>query len=383
MSSLLDRQKGITVGVLGTGRMANLHLHALDTIRRDGLTVDGVTWPVSLAVYGRDPAKVEALARQYRTTTAATDLNALIDQPDVAVIDNCLVNALHYGPLLRAVRNGKHCFTDKPLTSELPQAEALLKASREAGIHHGIVQNMRFQAGTVKAKELIDRGDLGRIFHVRVVFGYFVPQQVSNRPAWFYQKEQAGGGIVHDMMAHFFDLLRFMLGPIERVYGEVVTAFPERLDAAGNRFKADVEDATAVTIRFRSGVIADVFASWVRRKHEEVPFFEIDGEKGSITCSFNELKFQGEEQTAQFKYDPTRKQTGSDEGWQNVPLPDVDPFEMLLRNFLTAIVTDRPCKPDWEDAVINQRLIDAAYEAARTGQAVRVTSDGRRVVSGE
>src|SRR5579884_830827 len=81
MSVSLDPTKGITVGVLGTGRMAHLHLHALDTIRRDGLVVDGVTWPVSLAVYGRDPAKVAECARQYQTSIATVDLNELIDRP--------------------------------------------------------------------------------------------------------------------------------------------------------------------------------------------------------------------------------------------------------------------------------------------------------------
>lgn len=376
MSITVNPKTGLTVGVLGTGRMAQLHLHALSAIRQQGLTVGGTDWPISLAVYGRDPAKVAALASQYQTSIDTTDLNGLIDRPDVAVIDNCLVNALHYEPLSRAVRNGKHCFTDKPLTSELPDAEALLKEARAAGVHHGIVQNMRFQAGTAKAKEIIDRGDLGRIFHVRVVFGYFVPQQVTNRPAWFYQKEQAGGGIIHDMMAHFFDLLRYLIGPIARVYAETAIPFPERADADGNRFKAEVEDVGAVTLRFQSGAIGDVFASWVRRKHEEVPFFEIDGEKGSIICSFNQLKFQGQDQTTNFSYDPTRKQTGYDEGWQEIALPTVDPFEVLLRNFLTAIITGQPCKPDWEDAVLNQRLIDAAYEAARTGQAQKVMGDG-------
>src|SRR6185437_10011047 len=228
MGISIEPGSGITVGVLGTGRMARLHLHALNSIRREGLTVGGTRWPLSLAVYGRDSAKVQELAREFDTSIATSDINELVDRPDVAVVDNCLVNSLHYEPLLRAVRNGKHCFTDKPLTAELPDAEKLLQAAREAGIHHGIVQNMRFQAGTARAKEMIDRGDLGRLFHVRVVFGYFVPRQVTNRPAWFYQKEQAGGGIVHDMMAHFFDLLRYMIGPIERVYGEIATGFPER-----------------------------------------------------------------------------------------------------------------------------------------------------------
>jgi predicted dehydrogenase len=371
----LDPQRGITVGVLGTGRMGRLHLEALDSIRSTGVRVGDTTWPVESAIYGRDPAKVDDCVQLYRPSISTTDMNELIDRPDIAVIDNCLVNSLHYEPLMRALRNGKHSFTDKPLAMEPSQAEELLRAARDAGVHHGIIQNMRFQAGPAMVKEMLERGDLGRIFHVRVVFGYFVPKRVSNRPAWFYQKEQSGGGIVHDMMAHFFDLLGYMLGPIERVYCDMVTAFPEREDADGNPFRSEVEDAATVMMRFRSGVIADVFASWVRRKHEEVPFFEIDGELGSVICSFNELKVQSHERTADFSYNPTRQQTGYEEGWETVPLEPANPFEVQLRNFIAAIISGQPCKPDWEDAVATHRLIEAAYESADTGRAV--TPGGR------
>ena len=370
----IDPQRGITVGVLGTGRMGRLHLEALERIRSTGLRVGGDTWPVDSAIYGRNPDKVEDCVRLYSPSISTTDLNELIDRPDVAVVDNCLTNALHYEPLLRAVRKGAHCFTDKPLALDAAEGEALLRAAQEAGVHHGIIQNMRYQAGPAKLKEMLDRGDLGRIFHVRVVFGYFVPMQVSNRPAWFYKKEESGGGIVHDMMAHFFDLLRYMLGPVERLHCEMLTAFPEREDEDGVRFASEVEDAAAVTMRFRSGAVADVFASWARRKHEEVPFFEIDGEEGSVICSFNDLKFQGAEQTANFSYDPTRVQTGYDEGWEPVALDPVNPFETQLRNFLKAIVTGRRCKPDWEDAVVTHRMIEAAYDSAKTGNAVPINA---------
>ena len=176
------------------------------------------------------------------------------------------------------------------------------------------------------------------------------------------------------MMAHFFDLLSYMLGPIERVYCETATMFPERSDADGTRFRVEVEDAAAVTARLASGAIADVFASWVRRKHEEVPFFEVDGEKGSVACSFNELLFQDAARTADFSYDPTRVQRGFDEGWDRVPLQPEDPFEVQLRGFLEALVSGGAYRPDWEDAVVTHRLIEAAYESARTGRAVDVRS---------
>ena len=176
------------------------------------------------------------------------------------------------------------------------------------------------------------------------------------------------------MMAHFFDLLSHMLGPIERVSCEMATMFPERVDEDGARFRVEVEDAAAVTMRFASGAIADVFASWVRRKHEEVPFFEVDGEKGSVACSFNELLFQDAARTADFSYDPTRVQSGFEEGWERVPLQPEDPFEAQLRGFLEALVSGDDYRPDWEDAVTTHRLIEAAYESASAGRAIEVGS---------
>ena len=81
---------------------------------------------------------------------------------------------------------------------------------------------------------MLEGGLVGRIFSANVLFGYMVPQTVLNRPTWFYKKEEAGGGIVEDMMAHFFDLLRTLVGPIEAVYA-----------AAGHRLGAAHASPTA------------------------------------------------------------------------------------------------------------------------------------------
>ena len=96
----------------------------------------------------------------------------LLDASDVDVVDNCLVNAEHYGPLMHAIDSGKHVFTEKPLTIELSQAERLLAAARKAGVQHGVIQNMRFNPGPRKAKELLSQGLVGRVFSADVLFGY-------------------------------------------------------------------------------------------------------------------------------------------------------------------------------------------------------------------
>ncbi len=372
MSSNGKQLDTLTVAVLGTGRMAHIHLAALAGLRDRGLRIDGRSVHVEPAVYGRDPAKVRAAAEHYGVRRTSTRLEELIDAADVDVVDNCLINSEHFSPLMRAIDAGKHVFTEKPLTIELGEAERLLAAARSAGVHHGVIQNMRFNPGPRKARELLDQGLVGRIFSADVLFGYMVPQTVLNRPTWFYKKAEAGGGIVEDMMAHFFDLLRYLIGPVDAVYAAMGIAWPTRREPDGTSFVVEVEDLASVSIRFENGVIGNCFASWVRRKHEEVPEFQIDGEDGSLLFSFNSLRAQKQAETPLFRFDARQVQAESLEDWHVVELELRDPFGLQLEQFLTGIVRGQPTTPNWADAVMNQRLIKAAYRSAIEHREVRL-----------
>jgi predicted dehydrogenase len=321
------------------------------------------------------------VAERHGLRRTSTRLEELIEEPDVDVVDNCLVNAEHYGPLLRAIDAGKHVFTEKPLTIDLREAERLLDAARAAGVQHGVIQNMRFNPGPRKARQLIEQGLIGRIFSADVLFGYMVPQTVLNRPTWFYKKEEAGGGIVEDMMAHFFDLLRYLMGPIKAVSATGSIAWPERREPDGTPFPVEVEDIASVTIRFESGALGNCFASWVRRKHEEVPEFQIDGEDGSLLFSFNKLRAQTQAETPLFTFDARQVQTESVEDWHQVELELRDPFGLQLEQFLGGIVRGQPTTPDWEDAVTNQRLIKAAYTSMAEGREVQLAEVARSAIA--
>ncbi len=287
----------LLISVLGTGRMAALHVRALQTLAAGGVTAGDHAVAPRVLLYGRSPGKTAELAARFPVVgETTTDREAAVTRQDVRAVDNCLTNALHYGPLLQAVRGGKHAFTDKPLALHLSEAEELLAAADHAGIMHGIVQNMRFQPGPAAARRLLRDGALGEIFHARVIFGYFVPRSTVNRPSWFYRRADAGGGIIHDMMAHFFDLWESLLGPVDAVQAFTRTGIPERLDEAGQPFTVDVEDAATVNLRMRSGAFVNCFLSWTRRPYQELPQFEIDGSHGTALFSLPRLRVQlGEE----------------------------------------------------------------------------------------
>jgi predicted dehydrogenase len=175
------------------------------------------------------------------------------------------------------------------------------------------------------------------------------------------------------MMAHFFDLLRTLIGPIEAVYALPGRAWPDRREPDGTPFAVEVEDLASVSIRFANGAVGNCFASWVRRKHEEVPTFQIDGEDGSIYFTHNRLWRQSQADTPLFRYDARAVQTDRIEDWQTVEVEPRDPFELQLELFLEGVAAGRPTPglPTWEDAVTNQRLIQAAYRSVAERREVR------------
>ena len=363
----------VTVAVLGTGRQGNAHLAALAHLRDSGLRVGDRTLQVEPAVFGRDSEKVKALAERYGGQRTSTRLEELIEAPEVTVVDNCLVNSFHFEPLMHAIRHGKHVMSEKPLTTDLAQGEKLLTAAKAAGVRHGIVQHMRFTPGPTTAHKLILEGQLGRIFSANVLFGYMVPQMVTNRPAWFYKQELAGGGIMDDMMTHFFDLLRYLVGPIDSVYAATSIAWKQRRDADGQSFPVSVDDVASVTMKFSDGAIGNCFNSWVRRKHEEIPQFQVDGEDASLLFTFTQLSMLTQANTPVIPFHAKLPQPEPEAGWQRVEVQPRDPFLAVIESFLTGVVTGEPIGPTWEDAITNLRLVTAAYRSASEGREISLS----------
>lgn len=166
-------------------------------------------------------------------------------------------------------------------------------------------------------------------------------------------------------MAHFFDLLRTLIGPIAGVYAAPGLAWSERCEPDGAPFSVEVEDLASVTLRFANGAVGNCMASWVRRKHEEIPSFQIDGEDGSLYFTIHRLWEQSQSSTPLFRYDARKLQSESLDDWQSVPVDFRDPFEVQLELFLQGVASGQPAPglPTWQDAVTNQRLIQAAYRS--------------------
>jgi len=358
----------ITIAVLGTGRISHSHLRAISKIQSD----NRIGAPIKSMVVGRNLEKVAALAKEFGAEPFQGDWKQAVREESVTLVDNCLTNAMHYEVLMEAVENGKHCLTDKPLAINVQQGRDLLEAAEKKKVHHNIIQNMRYEPGVLGAKHVLEEGNPGRILHTRGLFGYRVGTRVENRPAWFYQRAYAGGGVVLDLMSHFFDLYEMLLGPVESITCTKSTAYPVREDASGNSFTCDIEDVACVLCDFENGALGESFLSWARRKHEdEVPCFEIDAENLSLRFSFHRLEIERDGDVKEFRFDPNAD-PWTEPKWAELGIEHVDPFELQIENVIRAIAQDKPCRPDWHDGLRALELIDAAYRSSEEGKTIQV-----------
>ncbi len=259
---MAERRLGVIMNGV-TGRMGtNQHLiRSIMAIRKQGGVVLGngervVPDPI---LVGRDEGKVKHLAEQHGIARWTTDLDkALGDRRDELFFD-AASTPLRAGLLRKAIAAGKHVYCEKPIAETLDDALDAARAAKRAGVKNGVVQDKLFLPGLLKLKMLRDAGFFGRMISVRGEFGYWVFEgdwQAAQRPSWNYRKAD-GGGIILDMLCHWRYVLDNLFGNVKAVSCLGATHIPERVDEAGKKYKADVDDAAYATFELEGGVISN------------------------------------------------------------------------------------------------------------------------------
>jgi predicted dehydrogenase len=265
----------IGVGMIGYGFMGKAHAHALHTIGH-------ITWPTPLrprlvAVAGRDEAAVAEAARRYGFERSVTDWRALIEDPDVGLLDNGGPNALHAEPTIAAARAGKHVLCEKPLGLDAAESRAMWQAAEEAGVVHMCGFNYRFVPAVRLAREMLEAGELGEIFHFRARYlQSWGPG--ADRSAWRFDRAQAGSGALGDLGSHIVDLARYLGGE------------PAAVQARMHSFSgADVDDAFAATVEFAGGPLGTLEASRFATGRINGLVFEVNGSRGALAFDLERL----------------------------------------------------------------------------------------------
>jgi predicted dehydrogenase len=289
----------LRVGVVGCGTISDAYIGNMQASPH--LEV--------LACGDQPPDRARECARRFGIPRTGTTAEVLAD-PDVQLVVNLTVPALHFEINLGALRAGKHVWSEKPLTVSRAEGEQLLHEAAERGLEIGCAPDTVLGAGLQTCRHLVDRGLIGRPLTASAMFMTAGPETWHHHPTFFYQ---AGGGPLFDVGPYYLTALVNLLGPVASVTAAGRVLFPRRTIQTGPRQGQTIEVRTDTyvggVLEFQEGAIATLvtaFGVW----GGEAPPAQVFGGEGVLSLP-DPNTFGG----------PVRVRLhGDDLGWREVPL---------------------------------------------------------------
>ena len=373
----------LNIGMIGYGFMGRAHSNAYCKVSN---FFDTRYQPVLKAACARSQDSIQAFADNWGYESIETDWRALLERDDIDAVDICVPNNLHREIALAAAEAGKMILCEKPLAMNAAEGEEMCQAVEAAGVANMVWYNYRRVPAVCLAKQLIDEGRLGKIFHYRSVFlqdwtiSADLPQ--GGEGLWRLDVDVAGSGVTGDLLAHCIDTAIWLNGGISNVSAMTETFITERThQLTGEVQKVGIDDACAFLARFENGSLATFESTRYARGHKALYTFEINGEHASIAWDLHDLH-----RLSYFDH----RDDSLVRGWRSIHVTDSDmpymdkwwvpglqigyehTFVHQVADFLESLETGEPASPTFRDALETQKICDAVLNSAQSGQWIDV-----------
>jgi len=320
-------------------------------------------------VCGRNEVTRNSVAQQWGWSETASDWQAVVNRPDIDIVDIATPNALHAPIALAAARARKIILCEKPLAMSVAEAEQMTRAAKAQP--NLVWFNYRRVPAVALAKRLIDEGRLGQVYHYRAVYLNQSGNDPSKVSGWRYKKSEAGSGASGDLLSHSLDMAVYLNGPVADL-----TAMTHTFSA-----RRDVDDAVALLAHFRNGSVGTFEATRFGVGFRNRNAFEIHGSRGM-------LRFDLEDMNRLVYYDATEPpelqapryltatgpnhpystnfwKPGHEIGYEHT-------FIATLGDFLAALSKGEEFHPNFADGLVVQRILDLVEKSAMTRQWVKM-----------
>jgi predicted dehydrogenase len=372
-------KKPLNIGLVGYGFMGRTHSNGY---KRVNDFFDLEYRPVLKAVCGRSAENAKAFAEKWGYESTETDWRKLVERKDVDAIDICTPNNTHAEIALAAAEAGKMILCEKPLSMDLVEGQTMVEAVEKAGVPNTVWYNYRRVPAVTLAKQLIDEGRLGRIFHYRANFlqDWTISSELPQGGAglWRLDAAAAGSGVTGDLLAHCIDTALWLNGAISNVSAMTETFIKERKHTETGKVEpVSIDDACAFLCRFENGSLGLFESTRYARGHKALYTFEVNGEKASIKWDLHDLH-----RLEYFDHgDESRLR-----GWRSIHVTDGDhpymkhwwvpglqigyehTFVHQVADFLAGLAAGKPTSPTFREALATQAVCDAVLDSAEVGQ---------------
>jgi predicted dehydrogenase len=374
---MADKKK-LRIGLIGCGFMGRTHSNGYNRVAN--FFPDLEYLPVLKAVCSRTESKVKSFATQWGYESWETDWKTLIARDDIDAVDICTPNDMHAEIAIAAANAGKMILCEKPLSRTLEEGEKMVEAIAKAGVKNTVWYNYRRIPAVTLAKQIIESGKLGKIFHYRANFlqdwtiSPELPQ--GGEGLWRLDAEAAGSGVTGDLLAHCIDTAIWLNGGIKDVSALTETFIKERVhQASGEVKKVSIDDACIFHCHFNNGSLGLFESTRYARGHKALYTFEINGEHASIKWDLHDLN--------RLEYFDHRDESIV-RGWRSIHVTDGDQpymdkwwvpglsigyehsFVHQVADFLKSLESGKPCSPTFADALETQKVCEAVIDSANS-----------------
>jgi predicted dehydrogenase len=371
-------KKKLNVGIIGYGFMGRTHSNAY---RKVPNFFDVPYDPVLQVICGLDEKEAKAFAERWGYQSHTTDWRKVIDDKKIDVVDICVPNNYHAEIAIAAAQAGKMIICEKPLARTGAEAEPMVQAVEKAGVANLVSFNYRRVPAVTLAKQLIDEGRLGRIFHYRANFlqdwtiSAKLPQ--GGMGTWRLDVKAAGSGVTGDLLAHCIDTAMWQNGPITSVCAMTETFVKERMHTETGKVEpVGIDDACTFFCRFKNGSLGNFESTRYARGHKALYTFEINGENASIGWDLHDLH-----RLSYFDH----RDDSIVRGWRSIHVSDSDQpymghwwvpglqigyehtFVHQVADFLENVAKGKPTSPTFREALATQYVCDAVLASAKKG----------------
>lgn len=372
----MSKHKELRIGLIGGGFMGRTHSNGY---RRVANFFPALAYtPVLKAVCFRNENKLKAFAEQWGYESIETDWKALVKRNDIDAIDICTPNDTHADIAIAASEAGKMILCEKPLARNLIESQAMVDAIEKAKVKNTVWYNYRRIPAVTLARQIVDSGKLGKIFHYRANFlqdwtiNANLPQ--GGEGLWRMDSAVAGSGVIGDLLSHCIDTAMWLNGGIKDVSAMTETFVKERMhQLTGKMQEVLIDDACSFLCHFTNGSLGLFESTRYARGHKAMYTFEINGANASIRWDLhdlNRLEFFDNADDSKVR------------GWRSIHVTDGDhpymdkwwvpglsigyehSFIHQVADFLKSIETGEPCSPTFREALDTQMVCQAVIDSA-------------------
>ncbi len=387
----MAQKKKLRIGLVGTGLMGRTHANGYNRIHNFFPELDYE--PELVAVCSRNEEKVKAFAEQWNFASYETDWRKLIARDDIDAVDVCTPNDSHAEISIAAAEAGKMVLCEKPLSRTIEEGHKMVEAAEKAGVKTTVWYNYRRIPAVTLAKNIIDSGKLGKIFHYR---GNFLQDWTINADLpqggeglWRMDANAAGSGVTGDLLAHCIDSAMWLNGGIKDVSAVTETFVKERMhQLTGKVEPVKIDDACLFHCHFENGSLGLFEATRYARGHKALKTFEINGENASIRWDLHDMN-----RLEYFDHSDESKVRG----WRSIHITDGDhpyidkwwipgcgigwehSFVHQVADFLKSLEDGSPCSPTFKEALQTQKVCEAIITSANERKWVDTGVDGQFV----